>query len=75
MKAIVKAKEWGRSVAVVLPADEVKKAHVKPGDNLIIHFEKKQNILKQLFGVLKFKKPIEDVIKENRRELESKWDK
>lgn len=35
--------------------------------------EKNDKPLKELFGKIKFKKPISKIIKEARKDLESKW--
>lgn len=72
-EAIVKTKKWGNSIGVILPAGAVNAENINPGEELVIRFEKKHNVLKEMFGALKFKKPVKDAIKETRREMESKW--
>ena len=72
-ETIVKTKKWGNSVGLILPADFVKQQHIHPGEELVIGVKKKQNVLKELFGALPFKKPTEQLLKETRKELESKW--
>lgn len=72
-EALVKTKKWGNSLGVVLPADVVKKEHLKPGEEVAIRVERKKNVLQEMFGALKFKGSPEKTIKELRKELESKW--
>ncbi len=73
MEIIVKTKEWGNSIGILLPSNIVKQKMIKPGEDIIISIEKKHNVLKDLFGSLKFKKPTEQLIKEFRKDLDSKW--
>ncbi|MBI5073312.1 AbrB/MazE/SpoVT family DNA-binding domain-containing protein [Candidatus Woesearchaeota archaeon] len=73
METVVKTKKWGNSVGVILPAEFVKQQHIHPGDDLVIDVKEKHNVLKELFGALPFKKPTEQLLKESRKELESKW--
>lgn len=72
-ETVVKTKKWGNSVGLILPADFVKQQHIHPGEELVIQMKKKQNVLKELFGALPFKKSTEQLLKESRKELESKW--
>ncbi|MBI5797770.1 AbrB/MazE/SpoVT family DNA-binding domain-containing protein [Candidatus Woesearchaeota archaeon] len=74
-EALVKTKKWGNSLGVVLPADVVKAEHLKPGEEIRIRVERKHNVLKEMFGAVKFKRPIEVILKEAREEMKSKWDK
>lgn len=73
METIVRTKRWGNSLGVLLPAHFVKEEHIMPGEELVIEVKKKQNVLKELFGALPSKKSSHKVIKEMRKELESKW--
>ncbi len=73
MDTVVKAKEWGNSLGIVLPSELVKRKGIKPGEEVIINIEKKQNVLKELFGALKFKQPVDRFLKTFRKEMESKW--
>ncbi len=73
MEAFAKTKKWGNSLGLILPADFVKKQHILPGEELVIEVKRKQNVLKELFGALPFKKPTKQLLKETRKELESKW--
>ncbi len=70
---MVIAKKWGNSLGVILPAEFVKQNNIQEGEELDITLEKKQNVLKELFGSLKTKKTAEQVRKEFRREFDSKW--
>jgi antitoxin component of MazEF toxin-antitoxin module len=65
-------REWGRSVGIVIPKDIVIKEKIKVGDNVTILIKKKGNPLKETFGILKFDKKTEDILKEIDKEG---WDK
>lgn len=73
MAVEVKTKKWGNSVGVVIPVDTAKSLDIKPDEEVIIEIRKKNNVLKDLFGAIKFKKQARELVKEARRELEGKW--
>jgi bifunctional DNA-binding transcriptional regulator/antitoxin component of YhaV-PrlF toxin-antitoxin module len=69
-----KVKKWGNSLGVIIPAEAVMKLNLKPEQKIEIEVkEKKENILKELFGGIKFDGSIKQIIGENRKNLESKW--
>ena len=69
----VKTKKWGNSIGIVIPSEAIERFNIKPEEEIIIEIEKKNNILKDMFGKAKFKKSAEKMIKEFRRSAESKW--
>lgn len=69
----VKTKKWGNSIGIIIPSEAVDKLSIKPEENLVIEINKKENVLKELFGAVKFKKPTEQILKEVRKDFESKW--
>ena len=69
----VKTKKWGNSIGIVIPNKIITKMKIKAGEDVVIEVEKRRNVLKELFGSLKFSKPTEELIKEARKDLESKW--
>ena len=66
-----KLKKWGRSFGVVIPMDKIKKENLSEQDELKILITKKKNPLKETFGTVKFKRPIEEILKEGDKES---WD-
>lgn len=73
MPVAAKAKQWGNSIGVIIPKHLADDLHIKPGDEIVIDVEKKHNVLKELWGALKFDEPAEKIIKDLRGEWESKW--
>lgn len=69
----VKTKKWGHSLGVVIPFETAHKLKLRPEETVVIEITKKDNVLKELFGSLKFKKPTEQMLKEVREDLEGKW--
>jgi len=69
----VKTKQWGNSLGIIIPAEITNKLNIKPNEEIIIEIEKKNNVLKELFGALKTKKSTEQILKEARKDFESKW--
>jgi len=69
----VKTKKWGNSIGIIIPSEAIEKFNIKPEEEIVIEIERKNNILKELFGKAKFKKPTGQIIKEVREELKSKW--
>ncbi len=74
MKMIAcKVREWGNSLGVIIPRTVADELGIKPNEEIIVKIEKKNNVLRELFGSLKFKTPPEKLIGEIRSEMESKW--
>ncbi|MEK6861694.1 MAG: hypothetical protein AABY07_07020 [Nanoarchaeota archaeon] len=70
---LAKTKQWGNSLALIIPRNKVKELKLKPGEEISIKLEKKSNILKELFGAIHFSKSTERLLKESRKNT-SKWD-
>ena len=66
-----KVREWGRSLGIVLPKEDIKHEGIKEGDTVTILVSKKRNVLKETFGTLKFKRPTDEILKESDRQA---WD-
>ena len=64
-------KKWGNSFGVVIPMDKIKKEKLSEDDKIEILISKKRNPLRETFGALKFKRPIEEILKEGDKES---WD-
>ncbi len=73
MSIQVKTKQWGNSIGIIIPSEIVERWSIKPEENIVIEIEKRENVLKELFGSLKSKKSAETLVKEARKDLESKW--
>lgn len=67
-----RTKQWGNSLGIIIPSHLVKELNIKPNEEIAIDIEKKDNVLKELFGALNFNKPTEKIIKETREDLDSK---
>ena len=74
MAVEVKTKRWGNSIGIIIPSETVDRFNIKPNEEIVIEIEKKGNVLKEMFGRVKSKKSAKQMIKEARKELESKWD-
>ena len=64
-------RRWGRSFGVIIPMDKIKKENLAEDDELRILITKKKNPLRETFGIFKFKRPIEKILKEGDKES---WD-
>ena len=64
----VKIKRWGNSIGVVIPNEVVERLNLKPEEEIIIEIEKKNNILKEMFGKAKFKKSSKKMVGDFRKE-------
>ncbi len=70
---ITKTKQWGNSLAVIIPRDIILEQKLKPNEEVDVQVLKKANVLKELFGALEFSKPTEQILKEARKNT-CKWD-
>ena len=65
-----KLRRWGNSLGVVIPMNSLQKEKFEEGDEIILLIAKeKENVLKETFGIHKFKKPIKKLMKESDKEL------
>ncbi len=67
----VKTKKWGNSIGIVIPSATAEKMNIKPKEDIIISIEKKNNVLKEMFGKAKFKKPAKKMVEDLRKEYEN----
>ena len=65
-----KLRKWGNSLGVVVPQNIIESENAQEGDEVVVLFSKeKNNVLREMFGTFKFKKPTEELIKEIDKEL------
>ena len=69
----IKTKKWGNSIGIIIPSRIIEKLNIRLEENLVVEINKKGNVLKEMFGALKFKASTRKLIKEARTDLESKW--
>lgn len=66
-------RKWGNSIGIVIPKQTVSELNLKPHEDVVIEIRKKAGtVLKELFGTLRWKKPIQSLLREARQELRSK---
>ncbi len=68
-----KTKQWGNSVGIIIPKKVVKQLGIKPNDEIVIDVDKKGNVLQEMFGSVKFKRSVESIMKDAKKELNSKF--
>lgn len=69
----VKTRRWGNSIGVVIPNEAIERLNIKPEEEIIIEIEKKNNVLKEMFGKARIKKSAKKMIEDFRANMESKW--
>jgi hypothetical protein len=76
MSIEVKTKKWGNSLGIIIPSKDAENLNLKENQTIRIDINiKNENPLKEMFGAFKFKRPTEEILKEIRGELKSKWEK
>ncbi|MBI2137270.1 AbrB/MazE/SpoVT family DNA-binding domain-containing protein [Candidatus Woesearchaeota archaeon] len=72
----VKTKQWGNSIGIVIPKAVAEEKGIISGEEVLVEIEKKsrKTALQELFGALPFKKPTEQLVKESRMGLESRYE-
>jgi len=68
-----KTRKWGNSIGIIIPKETAENLNIKPGEEVILEIQKRGNVLKELFGAVKFNRPTNKLIREVRKDLESKW--
>lgn len=67
-------KPWGNSIGIIIPKDVVRELNIKPYEDIFVDIEGKSgNVLREMFGKIKFSKPTKQLLKEIRKDLESKY--
>jgi len=65
-----KLRKWGNSFGIVVPQKAIESEKAKEGDEVIILLKKEDdNVLREMFGTFKFKKPVSKIMKEADKEL------
>jgi len=65
-----KLRKWGNSFGIVVPQRAVEAEEAKEGEEVIILLSKeKNNVLREMFGTMKFKKPTKQLMNEIDKEL------
>ena len=63
-----KVRQWGRSLGIVLPKEEIKIEGIEKDDVVTVLISKKKNPLKETFGTLRIRKSTDEILKESDRE-------
>ena len=66
---LAKAKKWGNSIGLVIPAEIVKRERIRPGDAVELVVRRRLPRLEELGGTLKLHHKLEDLL----REMEEGW--
>jgi antitoxin component of MazEF toxin-antitoxin module len=64
-----KLRRWGNSFGAMIPSTKIKEGGLKEGETITVTIQKEENILRKMFGKHKFKKPINQIMKEMDKEL------
>ena len=73
MEILTKTKKWGSSLGIIIPKKIIREERIKDGQEIRINIlSKKKTIGRDIFGKLKFKKPIQVLINETDRDFEPK---
>jgi antitoxin component of MazEF toxin-antitoxin module len=68
-------KKWGNSLGIVIPKSVVEELNLKPHEEVVIEIRKTRNALADMFGSSPFKDDPRSILREVRKELESKFDR
>jgi antitoxin component of MazEF toxin-antitoxin module len=67
---LTKAKKWGNSVGLVIPAEIVRAEKIRPGDSVEVAVRRRVPRLEELGGTVKLRRGLENLL----REMEEGWD-
>jgi len=70
---LAKTKQWGNSLAVLIPKIAVDTLGLRPNEPVSISIERPSTVLKELFGSISFTKPTEQLLRDARKNT-SKWE-
>mgnify|MGYP001601652035 CR=1 FL=1 len=68
-----KLRRWGNSFGIVVPQRVINNGQIEEGDEIVVLLKKEEkgNVLKEMFGTFKFKRPTSKIMEEIDKEL---WD-
>jgi antitoxin component of MazEF toxin-antitoxin module len=66
-------KRWGNSLGIVIPKKVVQDLNLKPHEEVVVEIKRSANVLDALFGAAQYKKDPAAILRETRKELESKY--
>ena len=71
MEVETKTKKWGSSLGIIIPKEIVRKERIQEGQEIKIDIlSKKKTTGADIFGKLKFKKPIQILLNETDKDFE-----
>ncbi len=59
-----KIRKWGNSYGIIIPQEVLKRKGLREGEEIDAVLIKKGNVLRETFGKVKFKKSVEQMMKE-----------
>ncbi len=64
-------RKWGNSFGLVIPKKEINRENFIEGEEIVLLIKKKNRnkVLREGFGMFKFKKPVSKIMKEIDKEL------
>ncbi len=70
-----RTKQWGNSIGIIIPKEVADEKGIRAEEDVLVEVEKKskKTVLEELSGALPFKKPTEQILKESRKGMESKY--
>ena len=68
-----KAKKWGNSVGIIIPAEAVARLKIHQGETLQLELRKTGSVLRDMFGSSRSRRRTKDILKEVRQSHASKW--
>ena len=72
MEVKTKTKKWGSSLGIIIPKEIVREKRIQEGQEIRIDIlTKKKTTGTDIFGKLKFKKPIQVLLDETDKDFES----
>ncbi len=67
-------RKLGNSLGILFPAARAEELQIHEGDKVVADVEKTANPLKELFGKKHFIRPTDEILREARADLRSKWE-
>lgn len=64
VEIVAQVRKWGRSLGVIIPKEAREKANLKEGKKVKIIIQENTNPIRATFGILKMKRPTEQILKE-----------
>lgn len=70
---VCKTRKWGNSLGIRIPKEIADEFNIRENEEVFVEIAKKENPLKELFGFDQKKRITQELVKDTKKLLETRW--